>query len=227
MSKSTATPLMGPWGLPGTVTACRALAGSIGMTLTKSRSLQSLTTCSRPRGVLQRRGASHEVSSPSALEAGEIHSVPKDRHQALPARLCSTFRVSHPLDGFLPPLPARPCFVPVTLMGFRPSELFPSTEPLRLSTPAPLLPLSEARCDHAPCIGSSTETIALVSTHPTPASPTLRSTDRLQGLIPRRSPSPGLWCYPPPGSMLSWASILLRVSCSSDLETLLPASLLP
>jgi hypothetical protein len=49
-------------------------------------------------------------------------------HRALPARLRSVFRVSHPLDGLLSPLPFRPCFMSVALVGFRPSELFPSSE---------------------------------------------------------------------------------------------------
>jgi hypothetical protein len=39
------------------------------------------------------------------------------------------------------PKPSRPCFVPVTLLGFTPAELFPCRSPVRLSTPAPLLTL--------------------------------------------------------------------------------------
>jgi hypothetical protein len=45
-------------------------------------------------------------------------------------RVCLTRYVppsgfGHPLGGFLPPDPRRPCFVPAALLGFRPSELSP------------------------------------------------------------------------------------------------------
>jgi hypothetical protein len=46
-----------------------------------------------------------------------------DLHRSYQLRLCSAFRLSQPLDALLRPQPFRPCFMPVTLMGFTPSEV--------------------------------------------------------------------------------------------------------
>jgi hypothetical protein len=62
--------------------------------------------------------------------------------RTLPARLRSVFRIFHPLDGLLPLLPFRPCFMPVTLLGFSLQSLSLTTKPSRLSASASLLPLS-------------------------------------------------------------------------------------
>jgi hypothetical protein len=51
------------------------------------------------------------------------------------SRLCSAPRLFQPLRALLPPYPSRPCFMPLALMGFSPSELSPRLQPLRLSTP--------------------------------------------------------------------------------------------
>lgn len=45
----------------------------------------------------------------------------------------------------LRPSPVRPCFVPITSVGLRPSELFPRAGAVRLSTPNTLLPLRTVR----------------------------------------------------------------------------------
>jgi hypothetical protein len=54
-----------------------------------------------------------------------FEDVGSDLHRSTQLRLCSAFRLSQPLDALLRPRPFRPCFVPVTLMGFGPSEVFP------------------------------------------------------------------------------------------------------
>ena len=58
------------------------------------------------------------VSFPSALEV-----VDSDPRQACLPWLCCVFRVSHPLDAFFRPTPFRPCFVPVTPLGFPSSKV--------------------------------------------------------------------------------------------------------
>jgi hypothetical protein len=72
---------------------------------------------------LQRCGASHEVWSPTAhsSRAGLLSS-------SLPDSIRSAFRVSHPLDGFLPDSAGRLFFKSEALMGLSPSELFPPDE---------------------------------------------------------------------------------------------------
>jgi hypothetical protein len=57
---------------------------------------------------------------PPAFEA-----TSSDLHRSYRLRLCSAFRLSQPLDALLRSKPFRPCFMPVTLMGFAPSEVFP------------------------------------------------------------------------------------------------------
>jgi hypothetical protein len=48
-----------------------------------------------------------------------------DQHRVCLARLCCTCRLSQPLGALFRPKPFRPCFMPVTLLGFPPSEVFP------------------------------------------------------------------------------------------------------
>jgi hypothetical protein len=55
---------------------------------------------------------------PPAFEA-----TGSDLHRSYQLRLCSAFRLSQPLDALLRPQPFRLCFMPVTLMGFTPSEV--------------------------------------------------------------------------------------------------------
>jgi hypothetical protein len=52
-----------------------------------------------------------------------------DQRRSYQLQLCGAFRLSQPLDAFLHPKPFRPCFMPVTLMGFSPSEGFPRRKP--------------------------------------------------------------------------------------------------
>jgi hypothetical protein len=77
--------------------------------------------------------------------------------RALPSRPGSVFRVSHPLDGFLPPTPFRPCFVTVALMGFRPSELFSTREvvaPLGVRSPPVVILVLHLRPLASPIVSS-------------------------------------------------------------------------
>jgi hypothetical protein len=75
-----------------------------------------------------------EVCCPSsALERGS------DQHRYFQLRLCCTHRFSQPPSAFFLPGPFRPCFMPVALLGFFPSESSPHWNPKRFSTLAPLL----------------------------------------------------------------------------------------
>jgi hypothetical protein len=57
---------------------------------------------------------SHGVGCPTTLtEAGS------DLHRAYHTRLCCAFRLSQPPDALFRPQPLRPCFMPVTSLGFR------------------------------------------------------------------------------------------------------------
>jgi hypothetical protein len=57
--------------------------------------------------------SSREVFGPSTLAEAD-----SDLHRGCLPRLCNAFRVSHPLDALLRLLPLRPCFMPVTPLGF-------------------------------------------------------------------------------------------------------------
>jgi hypothetical protein len=82
----------------------------------------------------------------------------------------SAFRVSHPLGDFLPPMPARPCFMPGALMRFCPSGSSPPGDPHS----------SRSRCSHA-----VSRTIRL---HAEAKNRTMRP--RLRSLTPARGPFP-------------------------------------
>jgi len=58
--------------------------------------------------------SSREVSRPSTLSEAD-----SDLHWGCLPQLCNAFRVSHPLDALLRLRPLRPCFMPVTPLGFR------------------------------------------------------------------------------------------------------------
>jgi hypothetical protein len=69
-----------------------------------------------------------EFLSPSAcLTSGNRLTL------GLPSPVCSAFRFSQPLNGLLLPDAYRLYFIPNPLMGFRPSEFFPSKDLERLS----------------------------------------------------------------------------------------------
>jgi hypothetical protein len=101
-------------------------------------------------------------------------------HRALPSRLRSAYRISHPLDGLLPLQLSQPCFMLGTLMGFHPSEPCPLNEVV-----APL----DARSPHA--VVNSTPNVTLNS-RPIAASLASRfgvPPTRIQRLVMGRSTS--------------------------------------
>jgi hypothetical protein len=72
-------------------------------------------------------------SAPPAFEA-----TGSDLHRVCLTRLCCASRFSQPPGALFLPRPFRLCFAPVTLMGFRPAEVSPSTPPgPPLGGPAP------------------------------------------------------------------------------------------
>lgn len=115
------------------------------------------------------RDRSHGVSSPSAFAAwgivGRAYHLRPIRLQGFP-----------PSWRFDPPRALRPCFRPMTLMGFRPSEVFPSGDRRAFR-----------RCLYRPAVGS----IGLVVVPPDLA--------RLPGLDPPGSPLPGAPVLPARG----------------------------
>jgi hypothetical protein len=83
-----------------------------------------------PAGVLRGSGNLPEISRPYSDISAEVHKP------GLPNPVRSVFRVSHPLDGFLPPnLPASRTGA---THGVHPSELFPLAEPYVLRRLCPL-----------------------------------------------------------------------------------------
>jgi len=66
-------------------------------------------------------------------------------------RLRSVFRFSQPLDVFFLPDPFRPCFMPMTLLGFLPSEVSPPVRRDGLSTSLPLLTFTPTRSSPIVC----------------------------------------------------------------------------
>jgi hypothetical protein len=65
---------------------------------------------------------------PPALEAAD-----SDLHRSYRLRLCCAFRLSQPLDALFRPQPFRPCFMPVTLMGFSLRRFSPAGSRTRLT----------------------------------------------------------------------------------------------
>ena len=73
--------------------------------------------------------ASHGVRCPTTLA-----EACSDQHRVYLTRLCSASRFSQPLDALLRTQPFRPCFMPVTPLGFCLQRFsLPGSEP-RLST---------------------------------------------------------------------------------------------
>jgi len=99
-----------------------------------------------------------------------------------------------PLSAFFFPVPSRPFFMPVALLGFSPSELSLRWNPGRLSAPAPLLSLRPG---------------LLPANHGCPQPAFHRPLRRLQGFSPPARP-----CTRPlalarkPRSLLSWVLAL-------------------
>jgi hypothetical protein len=100
------------------------------------------------------------VLAPTALEVGASTYITR----VCLTRLRSASRVSRPSWRFPPLRPLRACFIPVALMGFDPSELFPLEEPQRLSAPGALLTFlrparlaASSRCRHAQSHGSNAQ----------------------------------------------------------------------
>jgi hypothetical protein len=119
------------------------------------------------------------------------------RRRALPARLRSAFRDSHPLDGLHPPLPLRPCFMPLAFLGFRPSELFPPNEAVApLDARSPHAVVDTSRNTRSPLPVDSLAAREVGMTYRGRRDERAGPVDRLQGLAPRRSPWPEGRCYP-------------------------------
>jgi hypothetical protein len=72
--------------------------------------------------------AFHGVSHPSTLAEAS-----SDLHRDYLSRLCCAFRLSQPLDALFRPQPLRPCFRPVTPLGFRLQRFSLPGSGLRLS----------------------------------------------------------------------------------------------
>jgi hypothetical protein len=79
---------------------------------------------------LSRGDSSHEVSGPSSVRRSVSRLDARIHPDAFPPRC-----FAHP-RGFDPHRPLRPCFMPLPLLGFRPSEPFPASELLRVRHPA-------------------------------------------------------------------------------------------
>jgi hypothetical protein len=77
-----------------------------------------------------------------------------DLHRACLTRLCCASRLSQPLDALIPPLPFRPCFMPVTPLSFCLQRVPPSDSRAASRHRLPLLSsrtfqLERARTGHA------------------------------------------------------------------------------
>lgn len=168
----------------------------------------------------RRRSRSPLVDGPPMRLCGPpaYEATGSDQHRSIQLRLCSVFRLSQSLDALLRPKPFRPCFMPVTLMGFTPFRAFPS----RRSRHASRRSLPSCRCrsvSRPPAWGTDgllprsrlgrqvdtygEERLALRSASGSGTS--LESVARRPGVIPTD------------GSMLSWVFRLFRVLRSPSL----------
>ena len=75
-----------------------------------------------------------------SLDPPAFEAAGSDLRRAYLTRLCSTFRLLPPPGALLRPQPFRPCFMPVTLMGFHLQRIPPTGSQTRLTTsPSPLV----------------------------------------------------------------------------------------
>jgi hypothetical protein len=148
-----------------------------------------------------RRRPSMGFGCPTTLaEAGS------DLHQACLTWLCCAFRLSQPLDALFHPQPLRPCFMPVTPLGFRFRRVSLTGSGRRLSTPPSLRAVSmtgTATCQGRTCPGL-----------------------RLQGFAHPTSPYRPGRCYPGSGGRSSHSVRPLRGLLPIGLGSMLPRSLL-
>ena len=83
-----------------------------------------------PAGVLRGSGNLHGIARPYSDISAKVH------RPGIPTPVRSAFRVSHPLDGLLPP--SLPASRTGATHGVHPSELFPLAEPYVLRRLCPL-----------------------------------------------------------------------------------------
>jgi hypothetical protein len=130
-----------------------------------------------PPGVT-RRGFGKQPSSMGFVGPSTLAEAGSDSRRGCLPRLRGVLGFSQPLDALLRPSPLRPCFMPVTPLGFSLSEVCPSPVASRASRRR--LPLMPFHIDSAP---SSART-------------TVSSESRLQGFEHPQSPFPTGRCYP-------------------------------
>jgi hypothetical protein len=83
-----------------------------------SSHVQSVTRAFR-RDVHPLSGEAVSPSSREVCDPTTLTEADSDLHRACLTRLRGASRVSHPLDASFHPRPLRPCFMPVTPLGFR------------------------------------------------------------------------------------------------------------
>jgi hypothetical protein len=85
-----------------------------------------------------------EVCCPTTLEEAD-----SDLHRVCLTRLCCAFRFSQPLDALFRPRPFRPCFMPVTSLGFDLQRFPPGGSPTNLAIHRSLPAVTRRRCGDA------------------------------------------------------------------------------
>jgi hypothetical protein len=202
----------GPRGLPASAATLRGrsrlvrLALGVGPPSEPDRPQPSAVS-------LQRCGASHEVSCPFSVRGTED---PLSRGFACPVR--SAFRVALPLGGLRPSEPCRPCFMPATLMGFHPPELFPPSEagaPLDARNPLAVGLPSSSSCSALAVDSFAVRDSALRPALASPGASAGRLDFRAWHLAGVRRPRRGVTRDMAP--MLSWALRLCRALSSPRL----------
>jgi hypothetical protein len=113
----------GSWGLPCCDRPGGAPKSTTRFPLAESAPLQSLTTCRSPRTCCSCAEPPSRFCAPPALEAAQVHP-----HRACLTRLRRRPQGFSPSRRLAPCTALRPCFVPLALMGFNPSELLPPDE---------------------------------------------------------------------------------------------------
>jgi hypothetical protein len=155
--------------------------------------------CTRTKCGLQ--ALSHGVCCPTTLaEAGS------DQHQVCLTWLCCAFRLSQPLDALFRPQPVRPCFMPVTPLGFRFQRFSLSSSGSHVSARPSLRAVCIDRRGHLPGW--------------------VLPGQRLQGFAHLENPYQSDRCYPAPDGRSSLSVAPLRGVPPIGLGLVLPRSLL-
>jgi hypothetical protein len=117
---------------------------------TRSRRSEPQPGSRRPEARPDRTEYGSRVALPWGLLPYDACRSEQRPAPGMPARLCCVFRLSQPLDALFRPQPLRPCFVPVTPLGFRLQRVPLPGSGCVSRRDLPSMPFAKRPVDHLP-----------------------------------------------------------------------------